>query len=882
MSATSGSSVQHDDDVFVFPASFAQQRLWFLDQLMPGDAVYNVPAVLRVSGSLNMAILEQSLNAIARRHEIMRTTFQVEDGLPVQVISPPDLVPLRVIDLRDTVEPDRDLAALRLAREEVRRPFDLARGPLWRALVLRVGPAEHVLALTMHHIVVDGRSVEIFFQELSSLYEAFSQGKPSPLADLPIQYADFAVWQREWLQGEVFAKQLAYWTRQLEGAPDVLQLPTDHPRPPAFSSRGATRYVVVDQGLSEALAKLSRREGVTLFMTLLAAFQALLFRYTGQQDLLVGTPIMGRTRPETVDLIGFFVNTLVLRTDLSGNTRFRELLHRVREVAVAAFEHQDLPFEQLVQVLRPQRDRSTTPLVQVMLVLQNPPAHGWRLGDLTVHPIEMDTDTAKFDLTLSLEESAHGLKGWIEYNADLFDIGTIERMIGHWQLLLESIVSDPDQPIGELGLVTPVERHQILIDWNATQSSFPRELAVQQLFEVQAARTPDVVAITWGETHLTYGELNARANQLAHHLRGLGVGPEVLVGLCVERSLDLVVGMLGILKAGGAYVPLDPTYPRERLAFMLRDAAVGVLLTQHRLLDALPAEAAQVVCLDTEWPDISRQSAANPVGGAMAEQLAYVMYTSGSSGKPKGVCIPHRAIIRLVRNTNYIQLDASDVIAQASNASFDAATFEVWGALLHGARLIGITKDVALSPREFAAQIRDQKISVLFLTTALFNQLSRDAPWAFHSLRTLLFGGEAVDPRCVAAVLASSPPERLLHVYGPTETTTFASWYQVERVTPGATTIPIGRPIANTELYILDQARHPVPVGMPGELYIGGAGVGRGYLDRPELTAERFIVNPFGDDAAARLFRTGDLVRYRPDGAIEFIGRSDDQVKLRG
>ena len=795
---------------------------------------------------------------------------------------------------------------LRLVSVEAMRPFDLSHDPLLRVTLLQLGVLEHVLVLTMHHIVSDGWSMAVLIQELAALYEAFLRGKPSPLAELPIQYADFAHWQRQWLQGEVLAHQLSYWQQQLAGAKPVLELPTDRPRPAVQTFRGASTTLALPAPLSQELKSLSQRSGVTLFMSLLAAFQTLLYRYSEQEDILVGTPIANRNSVEIEGLIGFFANTLVLATDMKGNPSFRELLARVREVALQAYAHQDLPFEKLVEELQPSRNLSHSPLFQVMFQLLNDPVSTLKLAGLTVNSLKVDSGTAKFDLSLSMVDTEQGLIGSLEYNTDLFDAGTINRMLGHFQTLLEGIVANPEQQLSDLPLLTAAQRHQLLVEWNDTQADYPLDVCIHQLFAAQVERSPDAVAVVFEDEQLTYRELNCRANQLAHHLQKLGVGPEVLVGICVERSVKMVVGLLGILKAGGAYVPLDPTYPQERLSFMLEDAQVTVLLTQQCLLEELPKHCVQVVCLDTSWrfelvsdrdgvasgkaiPNqkalptaISQESEQNPDNRVSARNLAYVIYTSGSTGKPKGVAVSHQAVNRLVCNTNYVNLEPKDVVAQVSNCSFDAATFEIWGALLHGARLVGIARDVALSPNDFAAQLLSHGISVLFLTTALFNQLVKEVPSAFNSVQHLLFGGEAVDPRWIKQVLKNEPPQRLLHVYGPTESTTFASWHLVPDVPFGSTTIPIGRPVSNTQIYLLDAQFVPVPIGVPGELYIAGAGLARGYLNRPDLTAERFIPNPFSNEPGSRLYKTGDNARYLPDGNIEFLGRIDQQVKIRG
>jgi len=880
------------------PLSFAQQRLWFLEQLEGSSATYNIPAARRLEGQLNRAALEQSLQTLVQRHETLRTTFQMLEEQPVQVIYPVEHWSLSVVDLQDLNAEKQEREIQRLVNEEAQRPFDLSIGPLFRATLLQKNVESHILMLTMHHIISDGWSIGILNRELSTLYNAISKGQPFPLPPLPIQYADFAHWQRQWLTGDVLETQLYYWKKQLAGAPALLELPTDHPRPPIQRFQGKTASLQLSPELTEQLKNLSQQAGSTLYMTLLAAFATLLSRYSGQSDIVIGSPIANRIHRQIESLIGFFVNTLVLRIDLSNNPRFEELLRRVRQVALDAYTHQDIPFEKLVEELQPERNISHTPLFQVMFVLQNAQMDTLQLSALSLTPIARENVTAKFDLTLSMRETAQGLAGRLEYNTDLFEPATITRMVGHFQTLLEGIVKSPQQPIAELPLLTETE-YQQLMAWNDTATDYPVDQCIHQLFEAQVDKTPDAVAVVFEGQQLTYRELNNKANQLAHHLQTIGVKPEELVSIYIERSYEMIIGLLGILKAGGAYLPLDPAYPAARLAFMLEDAGVGVLLTQSSLVKELPKTTfedkvfvgtysqklyprKQVVCLDTERKRLSSLSTNNLASRVAPSNLAYVIYTSGSTGKPKGVAVPHRAVNRLVFNTNYINIEPSDRIAQASNVSFDAATFEIWGALLHGARLVGVTKDIILSPQDFAAYLREQEISVIFLTTALFNQLAREVPTAFQSVRHVLFGGEAVEPKWVAQILKNAPPQRLLHVYGPTESTTFTTWHLVEEVPEGATNLPIGRPIANTQVYLLDQNRKPVPIGVPGELHIGGAGLARGYLNRPDLTADKFIPNPFSKDPDSRLYKTGDLARYLPDGNIEFIGRLDNQVKIRG
>nr|WP_318781269.1 non-ribosomal peptide synthetase [Amazonocrinis nigriterrae] len=864
------------------PLSFAQQRLWFLNQLQPNSGFYNIPVVVRLQGQLQVAALEQSLQKIIHRHEALRTNFITIDGQPVQIIHPEISCTLSILNWQHLPTNEQEIATQEFAIAQAQQPFDLATAPLIRTSLVVLNQTEHILLVCMHHIVSDGWSMGVFVQELAALYNAFCQGQRSPLAPLSIQYADFAQWQRQWLQGDVLQTQLTYWQQQLANAPALLSLPIDRPRPAVQTYKGAHKHFALSFELTNALVKLSQRQGVTLFMTLLAAFDTLLCRYTGTEDILVGTPIANRDRSEIEGLIGFFVNTLVMRADVSGNPKFSELLGQIREMAMDAYAHQNLPFEMLVEALQPERNLSHTPLFQVMFVLQNAPISQVELSGLTVSPLVTESATAKFDLTLQMENTTAGLVGWWEYNTDLFDGSTIERMANHFVTLLEGIVANPHQPISQLPLLTAVEQQQLLVDWNNTQTDYPFDRCIHHLFEAQVQRTPDAVAVVYEKEQLTYDELNCRANQLAHYLQSVGVRADVLVGLCVERSVEMVVGLLGILKAGGAYVPLDPDYPTERLSFMLTDAQVAVLLTQQKLIDRLPQHQAKLICLDSDWQSIQQQRQDHLNSSVTADNLAYVIYTSGSTGKPKGVAVAHLAVNRLVLNTNYIQLQPHDRVAQAANVAFDAATFEIWGALLNGARLVGITQQVLLSPQKFATHIQQTEISVLFLTTALFNQIASFELQVFNSLRYLLFGGEAVDPKWVEQVLQNDCPQKLLHVYGPTENTTFSSWYLVQDVPANAITIPIGRPIANTVFYILDSHLQPVPVGVPGELHIGGAGLARGYLNREELTQQKFIPNPFSTDPDSRLYKTGDLVRYLSDSNIEYLGRIDQQVKIRG
>jgi amino acid adenylation domain-containing protein len=859
--------------------SFAQQRLWFLDRLEPGSASYNIPAAVRLSGALDITMLAQSLNEVLQRHEALRTTFaQVDDGA-VQVIAPTLTLLLPIVDLGSQSKTSQHVETSRLAIQEAQRPFDLARGPLVRATLLRLGREEHVLLLTMHHIISDGWSMGVFIQEVAAFYTAFINGEIPSLPELPIQYADYALWQRQWLQGEVLDAQLAYWKAQLGDTSGVLELPTHRPRPPLQTFNGAIQPLALSKASSVALKALSQQEGTTLFMTLLAGFKALLYRYTGQRDILVGSPIANRNRAEVEGLIGFFTNTLVLRTRLSDAQTFRELLSQVRETALGAYVHQDLPFEMLVEELKLQRDLSRTPLFQIMFVLQNAPLEIIDLPGLTLHPLETSGGTAKFDLTLSMVETERGLRGEIEYNTDLFDATAIAQLASHFCILLESVVATkegPDQSLADLPLLSEPERHRLLVTWNATQMDYPQDACVQTSFEAQASRKSDAIAVIFQEQHITYRELDRRANQLAHYLQKLGVGPEVLVGICVERSLEMVLGLLGILKAGGAYVPLDPTYPQARLAFILKDTQSPVLLTHSQLLGAHQPQT-QVVCLDTDWETIAAMPPTAPTCLATSGHLAYVIHTSGSTGKPKGVLILHRAVVNFLQAMRQqLDLTEGDRLLSVTTLSFDIAVLELFFPLTVGASVELVSRALAGDGLGLAKRLAASGPIVMQATPATW-RLLLEAGWQGERQLQILCGGEAF-PRTLANQLLSRG-RILWNLYGPTETTVWSAAYEV---TPGEGLVPIGRPIDNTQIYLLDACLKPVPVGVPGALYIGGAGLARGYLGRPALTAEKFIPHPFSAQPGARLYKTGDLARYLPDGNIEFLNRMDHQVKVRG
>jgi amino acid adenylation domain-containing protein len=861
------------------PLSFAQARLWFLDQLQPNSAFYNIPTALRLSGQLNVTALESNINEIIRRHEALRTNFTTIEGQPIQVIASTLELKLLFVDLQNLPFDEREVEAQRLATNEAQQPFDLEREPLVRVMVLQLGSSEYVFLLIVHHIIFDGWSTDVFYGELAALYEAKCTGKPLILPELPVQYADFAVWQRHWLTGEVLETQLNYWKQQLKDAPTLLELPTDRLRPAVQTFRGTHQYIALSLELSEALAELSKGTGVTLFMTLYAAFVTLLYRYTGSDDIVIGTPVANRTPQEIEGLIGFFVNTLALRTDLSGNPIFEQLLRRVREVALQAYTHQDLPFEQLVEALQPERSLSHTPLFQVMFALDDALVPSMDLLDLTVSSYSVESGTTKFDLTLSMENTASGLIGEWEYNSDLFDATTIERMAEHLQTLLEGIVANPEQRISELPLLTQTERQQLLFEWNNTTTEYPQDKCIHQLFEEQVERSPDAVAVVFEEEQLTYRELNTRANQLAHYLRSLGVGPEVLVGICVERSFNMIIGLLGVLKADGAYVPIDPAYPTERIAYILSDSRLPILLTQQKLVAFLPEHQARIVYLDSDWEEIATKHELPPISDVTPENLAYVIYTSGSTGKPKGVMVAHQGLLNLVFwHQQTFKITSLDKATQLAGTGFDAAVWELWPYLTAGASIYLVKPELLTSPINLRDWLISQKITMSFVPTPVAQELL-SLEWATESiaLRYILTGGDKLHQYPSVSI-----PFQVVNNYGPTENTVVTTSGLVVAQEQNQISPTIGQPIANTQVYILDQQLQPVPVGVPGELHIGGAGLARGYLNRPELTQEKFIPNPFKETQGSRLYKTGDLARYLPDGNIEYLGRIDNQVKIRG
>ncbi|RYZ35852.1 MAG: amino acid adenylation domain-containing protein, partial [Myxococcaceae bacterium] len=864
------------------PLSFSQQRLWVLDQLQPGATPYVLLGAVRLEGTLDAEALRRALELLVERHEALRTTFALKDGEPVQHIQSTSAWTLPLTDLGELSPDAREPSLQRLSLEEAGRPFDLGTGPLLRSRLVRFAPSEHVLVLCMHHIVSDGWSVGVMVREVAAAYAAFASGTTPHLPSLPVQYADFASWQRGWLQGDVLAKHVAWWKDQLAGASQVLDLPTDHPRPTQRSSQGALLPVHVPRDLSDRLGAFARQGGATSFMALLSVWQLLLSRYSRQEDLLVGSPIAGRSQGELEGLVGFFVNTLVLRARVRPEDSFRALLAQVRDTTLDAYEHQDLPFEKLVEELQVQRDLGRTPLVQTIFALQNAPGGTLEVPGLTLRMLEVDTATARFDLGLVLAETPDGLHGAIEYSTPLFERDTMVRLAGHLRVLMEAVVANPDVPLSQLPWLTPAERQQVLVDWNDTARPYPSDSTVAERFALQASRHPDAIALEAEDARLTYAQLDAQANQLAHELVAHGVGPDAPVAVCLERSVGFVVTVLAILKAGGAYLPLDSSYPVQRLGFMLEDARPSLLLTTRALCGRLPLPDASLPCLFVEELSLDSRPVTAPAVDVGPRHLAYVIFTSGSGGRPKGVGVEQRGLLRLAHAAPYSRHGTRDTGLLFAPVSFDGSVLELWTPLLHGGRLVLFPGHVPAGDMDTLARVVERHgVTFAHLPSGLFSHLMEHRPDILGRLRELHAGGDIVSvPHVRRAVETLGRP--FTNAYGPTECSVVATTFTVERPDQVGASVPIGTPLANTTVYVLDARMHPVPVGVPGELFLGGEGVARGYVSRPDLTAERFVPDAQGTTPGARLYRTGDLARWRADGTLEFLGRLDHQVKVRG
>jgi amino acid adenylation domain-containing protein len=865
------------------PLSFGQEQMWLHLKIAPSHAAsaYNEAITIHRKGPLDAKVLAACLSEVIRRHEAWRTTFSEVDARPAQIVHSPQPVALPVVDLRELPEAEREARALRILSEEARRPYDPGAGPLVRPTLVRMADAEYRLMLAMHHIVFDGFSIyRVLLPELATLYKAFSNGAPSPLPELPIQYSDFAHWQRSLPESPAGSRALQYWRKKLSGDLPVLQLPSDRTRPAVQTFRGATYKFGLPSELSRELREFSRREGVTLFMSLLAAFDVFLHHYTGQDDILIGGVTAGRNRAELEPLIGFFLNTVVLRTDLSGYPTFRELLARVKETTLEALTHDDVPFELLVKELRPHRDISVNPFFQVLFSIEPPLA--FQNSDWGLSQGEVDLGATKFDLDFQLDETRDGIIGHCSYSTDLFDSATVERMVQHWQQVLENAVLDPNRRISQLSLLPPREKQRLLLEWNQTDEQYPRDRCIHELFEEQVRRAPDDVVVVYRDEEFTYRELNRRANLLAHRLHGLGVKADTPVGLFLDRSVETIVGLLGILKAGGAYLILDPQSPPERLSFIVNDANLKVVLTEQRLLDRWTAPSVTFLCLDDSLASHAGEQDGPLESEVACTNLAYVVYTSGSTGYPKGIEVTHRSVVRLIFATASLGQSRNEVFLQLAPLTFDASTYEIWAPLLRGGRCI-LFPENTLTASGLGEVIRKNAITTLWLTASLFHTLIDEAPEVLSTIRTLLIGGEPVSVSHVRRALMLLPATKMINGYGPTEGTTFTCLYRIpSQLDPGVSSIPIGRPIANTRVYVLDPHLNPCPVGVPGELCIAGDGLARGYLNRPELTAKQFLPDPFSHDPDARIYKTGDLARYQADGNVEFLGRQDQQVKVRG
>jgi amino acid adenylation domain-containing protein len=866
------------------PVSCAQEQLWFMDRLAPGSASFNIPAVIRLEGPLNTRALQAGLDQVAARHEILRTTFTAIEGRPVQVVAPPAPVPLSVVDLSSLPAAVREQEALRLAAGETARGFDLTVGPLMRIQLLRLSEDHHLLALTMHHIVFDEWSVALFVRELLAVYEAVADGTTPALPELPIQYGDFAAWQRGWLETDARERHLEYWHRELASVPRMLELPTDRPRRAVQTFEGSSASIILSAALVGKLTALARAEDATLFMLLLAGWQVLLHRYTMQEQIVVSTGVASRTHRETESLIGCLTNILVLRGELRSDATFRNVLRQARRVTLGAFSHQDLPFEHLVQELQPERDLSHPPFTQSMLVLLNAPSQSLHVEGLRLTPVSLESTTTQYDLLLHFWEEGAQLCGRLRYSTDLFDRETIVRLLSNFRTLLESAAAEPDRAIGALSIMDAGQLHKLVVEWNETRVPFLQDKCLHELFEARVDLDPAAPAVITNAQTVTYGELESHANRVAARLKERGVGPGSMVGMALRRSLESVAGLLGIAKAGGAYVPLDPGYPGERLALMLQDCGATAVVTDRSLVEHLPI-GNRALCLAVDGPPVARET--RDSSGARADGLAYLIYTSGSTGRPKGVMLDHRGRVNNFTDFNRrFQIGPGDRLLALSSLGFDMSAYDVFGTLAAGAAIVLPDPADEREPVQWADMIRRHRVTLWHSVPALLQMLvdrletNREAP--LDSLRLVLVGGDWIPVSLPGRLMAVAPGARVVSLGGATEVSMDSTLYTVDTCRPDWESIPYGRPMANQTAHVLDRWSNAVPIGVPGELCLGGVGVAWGYHNRPDLTAEKFVPDPFSVTPGARLYRTGDCAKYMPDGNLELLGRLDQQVKIRG
>jgi amino acid adenylation domain-containing protein len=864
------------DQAALLPLSFAQQRLWFLEQMNPGSPAYNIPSAVRMKGKLDITALNNSFNEIIKRHEVLRTIFEMVDGQPVQTILPELKISIPIKDLTHISKEKQMENVGKIITEDNLKPYDLSKGPMLRILLLKLQEEEYVLCLNMHHIISDGWTLQVLMREVSILYSAFTGGKAAAIAQPPIQYGDYTVWQRAWVQGDTLKKQMDYWVSKLQGAKSVLELPADKQRPPVQGFKGARQYLELSPELTKELSELGQKKGVTIFMILLAAIKIIFYRYSGQSEIIVGTPIAGRNRTELEGLLGYFVNTLALRTELSGNPSFDEVLEKIRETTQEAYDHQELPFENIVEALQPERDLSRNPMYQVCFSYQNDAIPVIHMPGLELESLEVESGTSRFDIELQMWKLDDGIRGFFEYSADLFESSTIERLSEHFKCLLENIPQYHEKPINDIPYMTQQEKKKILYDWNNTFAEYSKE-CVHQLFEQQAEKNPDKVAVVFEDSKLTYRELNSKANQLSHYLIKMGAGPETLIGICVERSFDMLISQLAILKAGSTYIPIDPAYPSERITFMIEDAKMPFIITQQQLADSISGEGTKVICIDKEWESISAESTENIICKVSGVNLAYIIFTSGSTGKPKGVQITHGAFVNFLKSMSKEPgITENDKLLSVTTLCFDIAGLELFLPITTGACVVIAKRETALDGTALINAVKKYGITIMQATPATW-RLMIGAGWQGKEKLKILCGGEPLPLDLAGQLLKRSGS--LWNMYGPTETTV---WSSVCKIEPGVEQILVGKPIDNTQMYILDSDLQPVVIGAIGELYIGGDGLARAYLNRPDLTKEKFIDNPFIENADARIYRTGDLARFRQDGTIEVLGRADNQIKIRG